>query len=96
MNTILFARLGEVARVSVLRRKLHARGAHLPVSTAVGTLVTEQILSGITLVVVLIAVVAYVPVPRQALQPAGGAHRRGALDRPGRGDHRDLGPRPPP
>ncbi len=67
MNTILFARLGEVARVSVLRRKLHARGAHLPVSTAVGTLVTEQILSGITLVLVLIAVVAYVPVPRQAL-----------------------------
>ena len=27
MNTILFARLGEVARVSVLRRKLHARGS---------------------------------------------------------------------
>ena len=67
MNTILFARLGEVARVSVLRRKLHARGVHLPVSTAVGTLVTEQILSGITLVLVLVGVVAYVPVPRQAI-----------------------------
>ncbi len=67
MNTILFARLGEVARVSVLRRKLAKRGAHLPVSTAVGTLVTEQILSGITLVLVLVGVVAWVPVPRQAI-----------------------------
>ena len=50
MNTILFARLGEVARVSVLRRKLAARGKHLSLSAAVGTLVTEQILSGITLI----------------------------------------------
>ena len=66
LNTVLFARLGEVARVSVLRRKLAARDVDLPVSTAVGTLVTEQILSGITLVVVLIGVVVYVPVPRQA------------------------------
>jgi uncharacterized protein (TIRG00374 family) len=66
LNTILFARLGEVARVSVLRRKLAGRGIDLPVSTAVGTLVTEQILSGITLVLVLLGVIAYVPVPRQA------------------------------
>jgi uncharacterized protein (TIRG00374 family) len=66
LNTVLFARLGEVARVSVLRRKLAARGVDLPVSTAVGTLVTEQILSGITLVLVLLGVIAYVPVPRQA------------------------------
>jgi peptidoglycan-N-acetylglucosamine deacetylase len=65
LNTILFARLGEVARVSVLRRKLAARGVELPVSTAVGTLVTEQILSGITLVLVLLGVIAYTPVPSQ-------------------------------
>ena len=67
MNTILIARLGEVARVSVLRRKIHARGGHLPLSTAVGTLVTEQILSGMTLIAVLIGVVIWVPVPRQAI-----------------------------
>jgi peptidoglycan-N-acetylglucosamine deacetylase len=66
LNTILFARLGELARVSVLRRKLAARDVDLPVSTAVGTLVTEQILSGLTLVAVLIGVIIYVPVPRQA------------------------------
>ena len=44
LNTVLFARLGEVARVSVLRRKLIARGVDMPVPTLVGTLVTEQLL----------------------------------------------------
>ncbi len=67
LNTVLFARLGEVARVSVVRRKLAARGVHVPVPTVVGTLVTEQLLSGATLVAVLVAVVIYVPVPRAAV-----------------------------
>ncbi len=67
LNTILFARLGEVARVTVLRRRLGARGVDLPVSTAVGTLVTEQILSGLTLIAVLVGIIIYVPVPRQAV-----------------------------
>lgn len=67
LNTILFARLGEVARVSVLRRKVSARGENIPVPTVVGTLVTEQLLSGAMLVAVLIAVVIVVPVPRQAI-----------------------------
>ena len=67
LNTVLIARLGEVARVSVLRRKLVARGETVPVSTLVGTLVTEQILSGIMLVGVLVGVVAFAPVPRQAV-----------------------------
>ncbi|HEY7257640.1 MAG TPA: flippase-like domain-containing protein [Gaiellales bacterium] len=67
LNTVLIARLGEVARVSVLRRKLLARGASVPVSTVVGTLVTEQILSGIMLVGVLLGVVAFTPVPQQGV-----------------------------
>jgi uncharacterized protein (TIRG00374 family) len=67
LNTVLFARLGEVARVSVLRRKLAARGHPMPVPTVVGTLVTEQLLSGAMLVAVLIGVVVYVPVPRAAV-----------------------------
>jgi uncharacterized protein (TIRG00374 family) len=37
------------------------------VPPVVGTLVTEQLLSGVTLVAVLIGVVAYVPVPRAAV-----------------------------
>ena len=68
LNTLLFARLGEVARVSVLRRKLAAHGQQVPVSTVVGTLVTEQILSGIMLVAVLVGVVIYTPVPQQAVR----------------------------
>ncbi|HET7170578.1 MAG TPA: lysylphosphatidylglycerol synthase domain-containing protein [Gaiellales bacterium] len=68
LNTVLIARLGEVARVSVLRRKLVARGQAVPVSTLVGTLVTEQILSGIMLVGVLVGVVAFTPVPQQAVR----------------------------
>jgi peptidoglycan/xylan/chitin deacetylase (PgdA/CDA1 family)/uncharacterized membrane protein YbhN (UPF0104 family) len=67
LNTVLFARLGEVARVSVLRRKLAARGHPMPVPTVVGTLVTEQLLSGAMLVAVLIGVVIYVPVPQAAV-----------------------------
>jgi uncharacterized membrane protein YbhN (UPF0104 family) len=67
LNTVLFARLGEVARVSVVRRRVAARGQSLAVPPVVGTLVTEQLLSGVTLVAVLIGVVAYVPVPRAAV-----------------------------
>jgi uncharacterized protein (TIRG00374 family) len=67
LNTVLIARLGEVARVTVLRRKLVARDQAVPVTTLVGTLVTEQILSGIMLVVVLLGVIAFTPVPQQAV-----------------------------
>jgi peptidoglycan/xylan/chitin deacetylase (PgdA/CDA1 family)/uncharacterized membrane protein YbhN (UPF0104 family) len=63
LNTVLFARLGEVARISVLRRKLAARGVEVPVPTLVGTLVTEQLLSGITLIAVLLGVAAFVSIP---------------------------------
>ena len=57
-----------VARVTVLRRKLVARGRIVPVTTLVGTLVTEQILSGIMLVGVLVGVVVFTPVPQQAVR----------------------------
>jgi uncharacterized membrane protein YbhN (UPF0104 family) len=60
---VLFARLGEVARISVLRRKLAARGVEIPVPTLLGTLVTEQLLSGLTLIAVLLGVSAFVSIP---------------------------------
>jgi peptidoglycan/xylan/chitin deacetylase (PgdA/CDA1 family)/uncharacterized membrane protein YbhN (UPF0104 family) len=63
LNTVLFARLGEVARISVLRRKLALRGVEIPVPTLVGTLVTEQLLSGLTLIAVLLGVAAFVSIP---------------------------------
>jgi len=52
----------------VLRRKLVARDQPVSVTTLVGTLVTEQILSGIMLVGVLLGVVVFTPVPQQAVR----------------------------
>jgi uncharacterized membrane protein YbhN (UPF0104 family) len=69
LNTVLIARLGEVARVTVLRRKLVARGRSVPVTTLVGTLVTEPILSGIMLVGCWWAWSSS-PVPQQAVRLA--------------------------
>jgi peptidoglycan/xylan/chitin deacetylase (PgdA/CDA1 family)/uncharacterized membrane protein YbhN (UPF0104 family) len=63
LNTVLFARLGEVARVSTLRRKLIARGVDMPVPTAVGTLVTEQLLLAVTLLAVLLGITTLVSIP---------------------------------
>ena len=63
LNTVLVARLGEVARVSVLRRKLIARGVDMPVPTAVGTLVTEQLLLAVTLLAVLLGITTLVSIP---------------------------------
>jgi peptidoglycan-N-acetylglucosamine deacetylase len=71
LNTVLFARLGEVARISVLNRKLQARGVHVPLSTLVGTLVTEQLLSGLTLAAVLLGVAGFVSVPHWLLRLLG-------------------------
>jgi uncharacterized protein (TIRG00374 family) len=68
LNTVLFARLGEVARISVLRRKLATRGVEIPVPTLLGTLVTEQLLSGMTLIAVLLGVAAFVSVPGWAIK----------------------------
>jgi peptidoglycan/xylan/chitin deacetylase (PgdA/CDA1 family)/uncharacterized membrane protein YbhN (UPF0104 family) len=68
LNTVLFARLGEVARISVLRRKLLARGVDLPVPALVGTLVTEQLLMGLTLIAVLLGVAAFVSIPGWAVK----------------------------
>ena len=63
LNTVLFARLGEVARVSVLRRKLSARGVELSVPTVFSTMLSEQLISGVTLLGVLIGITFLVSVP---------------------------------
>ena len=68
LNTVLFARLGEVARISVLRRKLLARNLDVPVPVLVGTLVTEQLLLGLTLIGVLLGVAAFVSIPGWAFK----------------------------
>jgi uncharacterized protein (TIRG00374 family) len=55
LNTILLARLGEIARVAVLRRRLSHRGIDLEASVAAGTVLSEQLMMGAGLVLVLVA-----------------------------------------
>jgi len=49
-NTVLVARLGEVARVAVLRRRFRASGADVGAAAIAGTLVAEQIILAAALV----------------------------------------------
>jgi uncharacterized protein (TIRG00374 family) len=51
-NTVLVARLGEVARVAVLRRRLRADGSDVGAAAIAGTLVAEQIILGAALVLI--------------------------------------------
>ena len=57
LNTVLIARLGEIGRVVVLRRRLQQDGEDIPVSTLTATVVMEQLVLGITLAVLLVAMV---------------------------------------
>jgi uncharacterized membrane protein YbhN (UPF0104 family) len=51
-NTVLVARLGEVARVAVATRRVRRAGSDLPVTAIAGTLVAEQIVLGAALVLI--------------------------------------------
>ena len=57
LNTVLIARLGEIGRVVVLRRRLAQDGEDVSVSTLTATVVMEQLVLGITLAVLLVAMV---------------------------------------
>jgi uncharacterized protein (TIRG00374 family) len=57
LNTVLIARLGEVGRMVVLRRRLQQDGEDVPISTMTATVVMEQLVLGITLAALLVAMV---------------------------------------
>jgi uncharacterized membrane protein YbhN (UPF0104 family) len=59
LNSVLFARVGELARVAVLARRRRLAGESIPASTIAGTAVAEQLVLGIALA---LAVVALAPV----------------------------------
>ena len=69
LNAALVARLGEVGRMFVLRRRVQKdSGVTLRMPTIAGTLVMEQIILGITLVVFVILMIVLLPnVPRQII-----------------------------
>ncbi|MSO47155.1 MAG: flippase-like domain-containing protein [Thermoleophilia bacterium] len=57
LNTVLIARIGEVGRMVVLRKRLEEDGQDVPVSTMTATVLMEQLVLGITLAVLLVAMV---------------------------------------
>ena len=57
LNTVLIARLGELGRMVVLRRRLQKEGQDVPISTMTATVVMEQLVLGITLAALLVAMV---------------------------------------
>ncbi len=59
LNSVLFARVGELARVAVLARRRRLAGESIPASTIAGTALAEQLVLGVALA---LAVVALAPV----------------------------------
>src|SRR4051794_21065661 len=59
LNSVLFARVGELARVAVLSRRRRLAGESIPASTIAGTALAEQLVLGVALA---LAVVALAPV----------------------------------
>jgi uncharacterized membrane protein YbhN (UPF0104 family) len=59
LNSVLFARVGELARVAVLARRRRLTGESIPASTIAGTALAEQLVLGVALA---LAVVALAPV----------------------------------
>ena len=63
LNTLLPARLGEIGRVAVLRRRLKLVGTDVPNATLAGSLVAEQIVLAIALVGIMALQLPFVNVP---------------------------------
>jgi peptidoglycan/xylan/chitin deacetylase (PgdA/CDA1 family)/uncharacterized membrane protein YbhN (UPF0104 family) len=63
LNTLLPARLGEIGRVAVLRRRLRLVGTDVPNATLAGSLVAEQIVLAIALVAIMLLQLPFVNVP---------------------------------
>jgi len=63
LNTLLPARLGEIGRVSVLRRRLRMSGIEVPNATLAGSVVAEQIVLAIALVVIMVLQLPFVNIP---------------------------------
>jgi peptidoglycan/xylan/chitin deacetylase (PgdA/CDA1 family)/uncharacterized membrane protein YbhN (UPF0104 family) len=62
LNSVLVARLGEVGRMFVLRRRVQKdEGVTIPMATIAGTVVMEQVILGITLIAIVIGMVLLLP-----------------------------------
>ena len=58
LNTVLFARVGEVARVAVLTRRTRLAGRPVPAKAVAGTVIAEQLLVGAALAITVLGAAA--------------------------------------
>ncbi|HEX2502521.1 MAG TPA: lysylphosphatidylglycerol synthase transmembrane domain-containing protein [Miltoncostaeaceae bacterium] len=65
-NTVLAARLGEIVKVLLLRRRLERRGERPPTTTLLGTVVAENLVSTLAWVALVIAIGLFLPLPSYA------------------------------
>ena len=65
-NTILAARVGEIVKVLLLRRRMERRGERPPTTTLLGTVVAENLISTITWVGLVVAIGIVLPLPSYA------------------------------
>ncbi len=61
LNTLLPARLGEIARVLVFRRRLALRGSRMSAASVAGSVVMEQVVGGITLAFTFVTLFGFLP-----------------------------------
>lgn len=65
-NTVLAARVGELVKVLLLRRRMERRGERPPTTTLLGTVVAENLVSTITWVGVVVTIGIFLPLPSYA------------------------------
>ena len=65
-NTVLAARVGEIAKVLLARRRLARRGEDLSTTVLLGTVVVENIITTIAWVLLVIAIGLFLPLPSYA------------------------------
>jgi uncharacterized membrane protein YbhN (UPF0104 family) len=70
LNTVLFARMGEVARVAVLARRQRLAGECIPASTIAGTAIAEQLVLGIALALCVVGLAPVLHLPHMIWQLA--------------------------
>jgi hypothetical protein len=63
---VLAARLGEIVKVLLLRRRLERRGERPPTTTLLGTVVAENLVSTLTWVALVVGIGLFLPLPSYA------------------------------
>ena len=64
LNSVLFARVGELARVAVLARRRRLAGESIPASTIAGTALAEQLVLGVALALAIVALAPVMHLPQ--------------------------------